>query len=207
MSAEAGERGEAGDPPSREALSGAGELLAARRRKLEGLREAGVDPFPYAYPGVTPIAQAKAPHEGLDPGEETDVRVRVAGRLHARRGQGKMAFLDLDDRSGRIQLQARRDVLGEESFERLLNCDLGDLIGADGTVFKTRRGELSVKVEAWELLAKSLRPPPEKHHGLSDTETRLRHRELDLMSNEETREVFLTRAKIISAIRRFLDDE
>src|SRR5262245_40883902 len=171
------------------------ELLAVRRRKLEALREAGIDPFPHAYPGVTPIADAKAPPEGLEPGQETEARVRVAGRLPAPRGQGKMAFLDLDDRSGRIQLQARRDVLGEESFERLLSADLGDLIGADGTIFKTRRGELSVKVDGWELLAKSLRPPPEKHHGLSDTETRLRHRELDLISNEETRHVFITRAK------------
>jgi lysyl-tRNA synthetase class 2 len=183
------------------------ELLAVRRRKLEGLREAGVEPFPHAYPGVTPVAEAKAPHAGLADGEETDVRVRVAGRLHARRGQGKMAFLDLDDRTGRIQLQARRDVLGDEAFERLLTMDLGDLIGADGTIFKTRRGELSVQITEWTLLAKSLRPPPDKHHGLSDTETRLRHRELDLIANPETREVFITRAKIISTIRRFLDDE
>ncbi|MBE2318288.1 lysine--tRNA ligase [Solirubrobacter sp. CPCC 204708] len=183
------------------------ELLAVRRRKLESLREAGIEPFPHAFAGVTPIAEAKAPHEGLADGEETDVRVRVAGRLHARRGQGKMAFLDLDDRTGRIQLQARRDVLGDEAFERLLTMDLGDLIGADGTIFKTRRGELSVLLSGWTLLAKSLRPPPEKHHGLTDTETRFRHRELDLMSNPETREVFVTRAKIVSAIRRFLDDE
>src|SRR4051794_11075723 len=161
----------------------------ARRRKLEALREAGVDPFPHAFPGVTPIAEAKAPYDGLEPGEETDARVRVAGRLHARRGQGKMAFLDLDDRSGRIQLQARRDVLGDEAFDRLLSLDLGDLIGADGTIFKTRRGELSVKVEEWVLLAKSLRPPPEKHHGLTDTETRFRRRELDLIANEEAREL------------------
>lgn len=183
------------------------ELLAVRRRKLESLREAGIEPFPHAFADVTPIADAKAPHSGLTDGEETDVRVRVAGRLHARRGQGKMAFLDLDDRTGRIQLQARRDVLGDETFERLLTMDLGDLIGADGTMFKTRRGELSVAVTGWTLLAKSLRPPPEKHHGLTDTETRLRHRELDLMSNPETRDVFIARAKIVSAIRRFLDDE
>src|SRR3954454_21177321 len=183
------------------------ELLAARRRKLEGLREAGIDPFPHAYADVTPIADAKAPHEGLQDGEETAVEVRIAGRLHARRGQGKMAFLDLDERTGPMQLQARRDVLGDEAFERLLNCDLGDLIGAEGTIFKTRRGELSVALSAWTLLAKSLRPPPEKHHGLSDTETRLRHRELDLISNQDTRAVFLTRAKVVSAIRRFLDDE
>jgi lysyl-tRNA synthetase class 2 len=183
------------------------ELLATRRRKLDALREAGVDPFPHAYPGVTAIADAKAPHEGLEPGDETDVRVRVAGRLHARRGQGRAAFLDLIDRSGRMQLHARADVLGPESLEALVHLDLGDLLGVDGTIFKTRRGELSVKVDGWELLAKSLRPPPDKHHGLADTETRLRHRELDLMSNEETRAVFITRAKVVTAIRRFLDDE
>jgi lysyl-tRNA synthetase class 2 len=190
-----------------EASESTSELLATRRRKLEALREAGVEPFPHAYPGVTAIAEAKAPHEGLEPGDETEVRVRVAGRLHARRGQGKAAFLDLVDRSGRMQLHARADVLGKDSLDALVALDLGDLLGVDGTIFKTRRGELSVKVDAWELLAKSLRPPPDKHSGLTDTETRLRHRELDLMSNDETRAVFLTRAKVVSAIRRFLDDE
>src|SRR3954468_15684402 len=183
------------------------ELLAARRRKLEALREAGVDPFPHAYPGGQAIGWVKAPHEGLEPGAETEERVRVAGRLHARRGQGKMAFLDLDDRSGRIQLQARRDVLGDDAFTRLLSLDLGDLIGADGTVFKTRRGELSGAVDAWALLAKSLRPPPEKHHGLTDTETRFRRRELDLIANEEARELFITRARVVTEVRRFLDAE
>ena len=97
-------------------------------------------------------------------------------------------------------------MLGEEPLERLLSLDLGDLIGADGTVFRTRRGELSLKLEGYELLAKSLRPPPEKHHGLTDVETRFRHRELDLIANEETREVFMTRAKIITAIRAWLDE-
>src|SRR5215217_7990952 len=190
-----------------EASGEASELLATRRRKLEALREAGVEPFPHAYPNVTQIADAKAPHDGLEPGEETKARVRVAGRLHARRGQGKAAFLDLDDRSGRIQLHARADVLGTEPLDALVALDLGDLLGVDGTIFRTKRGELSVKVDAWELLAKSLRPPPDKHAGLTDTETRLRHRELDLLSNVETREVFITRATVVSAIRRFLDDE
>jgi lysyl-tRNA synthetase, class II len=182
------------------------ELLATRRRKLEALREEGIDPFPHAYPGVRPIAEVKAPYEALPAGEETEDRVRIAGRLAARRGQGKAAFLDLVDRSGRMQLHARLDVLGEEALERLLSLDLGDLIGADGTVFRTRRGELSLKLEDYELLAKSLRPPPEKHHGLTDVETRFRHRELDLIANEETREVFMTRAKIVTAIRAWLDE-
>jgi lysyl-tRNA synthetase class 2 len=183
------------------------ELLAARRRKLEALRENGIEPFPHAYPGVRSIAEAKAPHEALEAGDETDDRVRVAGRLHARRGQGKAAFLDLDDRTGRMQLHARVDVLGEESLRALLDLDLGDLLGADGTIFRTRRGELSLKLDNWELLAKSLRPPPEKHHGLTDVETRFRHRELDLIANEEARELFTTRAKVITSIRRQLDEQ
>jgi lysyl-tRNA synthetase class 2 len=118
-----------------------------------------------------------------------------------------MAFLDLVDRSGRIQLQARVDELGEERMELLLDLDLGDLIGVDGTAFNSRRGELSLRVTDFALLAKSLRPPPDKHHGLTDTETRFRHREADLMSNEESRQVFLTRARMVSAIRRYLDAE
>jgi lysyl-tRNA synthetase, class II len=132
--------------------------------------------------------------------------VRVAGRLVARRGQGRMAFLDLEDRSGRLQLQSRVDVLGDEAHERLLALDLGDLLGADGRVFRSRRGELSLQVEAFTVLAKSLRPPPEKWHGVQDVELRFRRRELDLMGNAETRELFVKRAKAIATIRRELDD-
>jgi lysyl-tRNA synthetase, class II len=183
------------------------DLVAQRRAKLAALRDEGVEPFPHAYPGVQPVADVKAPHDRLEAGAETDVRVRVAGRIAARRGQGKAAFIDLVDRTGRIQLHARVDVLGQESLDRLVGLDLGDLIGADGTVFKTRRGELSIKVEDWSLLAKSLRPPPEKHHGLQDVETRQRHRELDLMANEESRALFVTRARVISEIRRMLDED
>jgi lysyl-tRNA synthetase class 2 len=183
------------------------DLLAVRRAKLERLRADGIDPFPHAFAGVVPVGDVHAAHDGLADGEETDVRVRVAGRLHARRGQGKMAFLDLDDRSGRLQLQAKVDVLGEDAMGRLLELDLGDLIGVDGTVFKSRRGELSLRVDAFTVLAKSLRPPPEKHHGLQDVETRYRRRELDLMANEESRELFITRAKAIAAVRRYLDDQ
>jgi len=182
------------------------ELLAARRRKAERLRAEGIDPFPHAFSGVTPIAEVRAAHEGLEPGAETGVRVRVAGRIAARRGQGKAAFVDIVDRSGRIQLLARVNVLGEEAFERLLSLDLGDIIGVDGEVIASRTGELTISLESITLLAKSLRPPPEKHHGLQDVETRYRHRELDLMSSEEARELFVTRAKVISAIRRFLDE-
>jgi lysyl-tRNA synthetase class 2 len=118
-----------------------------------------------------------------------------------------MAFLDVVDRSGRIQLQARVDELGDAGMERLLELDLGDLIGVEGVVFSTRRGELTLRVDRFELLAKSLRPPPEKRHGLRDVELRFRHRELDLLANEEVRELFMTRARVIAAIRRFLDGE
>jgi lysyl-tRNA synthetase class 2 len=117
-----------------------------------------------------------------------------------------MAFLDVVDRSGRLQLQARVDELGEEGYERLTSLDLGDLIGAEGTIFASKRGELTLRVDRFELLAKSLRPPPEKYHGLRDVETRYRQRELDLMANEETRRIFRTRARTIAAVRRFLDE-
>ncbi|MBV8947844.1 MAG: lysine--tRNA ligase [Solirubrobacterales bacterium] len=190
-----------------EEADGSAELLATRRRKLRSLREAGVEPFPHEFDGVEPIAAVRAAHESLRDGEETDVRHRLAGRLAARRGQGKMAFLDLVDRSGRIQLQARVDELGPEGMEQLLGLDLGDLIGVDGAAFRSKRGELTLRVESFTLLAKSLRPPPEKHHGLTDVETRFRRRELDLMANEEARELFIVRARVISAARRFLDAE
>ncbi len=183
------------------------ELLATRRQKLDALRQAGIEPFPHEFAGVEPIAGVRVAHEGLGNGEETDAAHRVAGRLSARRGQGKMAFLDLVDRSGRIQLQARVDELGSDGMERLLGLDLGDLIGVDGVAFRSRRGELSLRIREFTVLAKSLRPPPGKHHGLSDVETRFRHRELDLISNQEVRKLFITRARVVSAIRRFLDDE
>ena len=183
------------------------QVLLDRRRKLEELRAAGVEPFPHAFPGVQPIADVKAPHEDLAAGEETDAAARIAGRLAARRGQGKAAFLDLVDRSGRMQLMARVNVLGEDAFARLLDLDLGDLIGVDGTVIQHARAASSRSSStAFSLLAKSLRPPPDKHHGLADVETRHRHREIDLLSSEEVRATFITRAKVIAAVRRFLDD-
>jgi lysyl-tRNA synthetase, class II len=182
------------------------DLLGARRAKLDQLRAGGMDPFPHSFPGVTPVAAVHAEHDALEAGAETEARVRLAGRLAARRGQGKMAFLDLEDRSGRMQLQSKVDVLGPDRHELLLSLDLGDLIGIDGRVFKSRRGELSVQVEDFAVLAKSLRPPPDKFHGVQDVELRFRKRELDLMANDETRDLFLARAKAISAIRRYFDD-
>jgi lysyl-tRNA synthetase, class II len=177
-----------------------------RRAKLESLRAQGIDPFPHEFDGVTPIARVHAEHDHLEPGVETDDAYRIAGRLAARRGHGGAAFLDLVDRSGKLQVHARRDVLGEDSFETLTSLDLGDLIGVDGTAFKSRRGELSLRATGWTLLAKSLRAPPEKFHGLEDVETRYRHRELDLIANDEVRELFILRSKVVRAIRRWLDE-
>ena len=184
---------------------GPSDLLAARRAKLDRLRAEGIDPFPHDFPGVEPIAGVLAAHTELAAGEETSVSHRVAGRSGGQRGQGRAAFLDLVDRSGRIQLHARVDVLGDERFDRLVSLDLGDLIGVDGLAVRTRRGELSLRVDDFTLLAKSLRPPPDKHHGLTDTETRYRRRELDLIANEDVRRVFMTRARIIATVRRELD--
>jgi lysyl-tRNA synthetase, class II len=176
-----------------------------RREKLERLRSQGIEPFPHEFDGVVPVATVHEAHDDLEAGEETDDAYRVAGRLSARRGHGGAAFLDVVDRSGRIQVHARKDVLGDESFELLTSLDLGDVIGVDGTAFKSKRGELTLRATAWQLLAKSLRPPPDKYHGLEDVETRYRHRELDLIANEETRELFILRSKVVAAIRRWLD--
>jgi lysyl-tRNA synthetase class 2 len=185
---------------------GLAELLGARRAKLERLRADGIDPFPHAFPGVESLASVASAHVDLEAGQETAVSHRVAGRIAARREAGRAAFIDLVDRSGRLQLHARVDELGDEGFDRLVGLDLGDIIGVDGVAIRTRRGELSLRVGQFTVLAKSLRPPPDKHHGLSDVETRFRRRELDLIANEETRELFIARARIIAAVRHTLDD-
>ena len=149
----------------------------------------------------------RAAHEGLAPGIETDSRHRVAGRLVGRRGHGKACFLDLRDGSGQIQLHAREDLLGEEPYRTLVDLDLGDIVGVEGTALATRRGgELSLAIDHWRLLAKSLRPPPDKFHGLEDVETRYRKRELDLIANEESRRLFALRARTVSEVRRWLDE-
>ena len=182
------------------------QALDDRRAKLERLREQGIDPFPHEFAGAVPVADVHAAHDDLEAGAETESRYRVAGRLTARRGHGKAAFLDVIDRSGRIQVHAREDVLGPDDFERLVSLDLGDIVGIDGTAFKSRRGELSLRADGFALLAKSLRPPPDKFHGLEDVETRYRQRELDLLANEEARELFILRSRVVSAIRRWFDE-
>jgi lysyl-tRNA synthetase, class II len=177
-----------------------------RRAKLERLRQQGIDPFPHEFDGVVPIEDVHAAHDDLEAGAETHVAYRVAGRMIARRGHGGAAFLDLVDRSGKLQLQAKLDVLGGESFELLTSLDVGDLIGVDGTAFKSRRGELTLLVREWKLLAKSLREVPKEYYGVKDIETRYRHREVDLLANEETRQLFILRSKVVRAVRRWLDD-
>jgi lysyl-tRNA synthetase class 2 len=183
------------------------QVLEDRREKLERIREAGIEPFPHEFSGREEIGEVRAAHEGLAPGMETESRHRVAGRIVARRGHGKACFLDVRDGSGQIQLHARQDLLGEEAYALLVDLDLGDIIGAEGTAMATRRGgELSLSIDHWRLLAKSLRPPPDKFHGLEDTETRFRRRELDLIANEESRRAFRTRARAISEVRRWFDE-
>jgi lysyl-tRNA synthetase class 2 len=194
----------AGAEPGRHGLS---ELIAERRAKAERLRASDPSAFPYAFPGAEPIGEVLAAYGHLVDGEETEDAHRVAGRIAARRGAGRAAFLDLVDRTGKIQLHARVDVLGREAFDRLLALDLGDLIGVDGAVLRSRHGELTLRVDGFQILAKALRPPPDKHHGLIDVETRYRRRELDLIANEDVRGVFIDRARIISAVRSYLDGE
>ncbi|HEX6679989.1 MAG TPA: OB-fold nucleic acid binding domain-containing protein, partial [Gaiellaceae bacterium] len=117
-----------------------------RRSKLGRLRSAGIEPYPHAFPDVTPIAEIREQHNGIEPGEElSDATYRIGGRLAQRRGMGGATFIDLVDRSGKVQLHAKRDDLGDESFDTLTGLDLGDVIGADGFVFKSRRGELSLR--------------------------------------------------------------
>jgi lysyl-tRNA synthetase class 2 len=182
-------------------------VFAERRGKLDRLREEGVDPFPHDFDGRVEIGSVLAAHQGLADGEITEQAYRVAGRIKARRGQGKVAFIDLVDGSEGIQNLARLDTLGEEAFDGLIALDLGDIVGIDGIAMRTKRGELSLMATGWTLLAKSLRPPPDKFHGVKDTELRFRHREIDLIANPETRALFRKRGAAIAATRSYLDAE
>ncbi|MEZ5125188.1 MAG: lysine--tRNA ligase [Thermoleophilia bacterium] len=182
----------------------ANDFIAERRAKLARWRETGCA-YPTKYQPRDEIGPLHDAYSALDAGADSgDVR-RVAGRVMARRGHGKMTFVVVQDASGELQLMAQLDALGEQSYAELAEIDLGDYIGAEGSVIRTRRGELSLRISSWKLLSKSLRPLPEKFHGLTDVETRYRKRYLDLIVNEESRTVFLKRARIIRAIREFLD--
>jgi lysyl-tRNA synthetase class 2 len=193
--------------PGESTRHGLEELIAERRDKRERIVASDPGAFPHSFPGVESIAAVLAAYEHLQAGEETDQRHRVAGRLAARRGSGKAAFLDIVDRSGKIQLHARLDVLGEQRLKLITSLDLGDLIGVDGAAMRSRHGEVSLRVEAFRVLTKALRPPPDKHHGLTDVETRYRHRELDLIASEDSRRRFIDRARIVSAVRAELDGD
>jgi lysyl-tRNA synthetase class 2 len=180
-----------------------------RRAKMERLRAEGVDPYPpVSMPDRTLIAEVLAAHDpaDLDEGEHPELRYHVAGRLISRRGHPKTSFLDLRDLSGLLQIVVRLDALGEEVYDRIMSLDIGDIVGVEGFIYKTKRGQLVLAVSECTLLTKTLRPPPDKHHGLGDTGTRYRYRELDLIANEETRELFLTRARIVAAIREWLNE-
>jgi lysyl-tRNA synthetase, class II len=203
MSGPDDERPASGEPTKH----GLPELIAERRAKRERLRAADPGAFPHSFADVEPVSAILTAYEHLQAGEETDERHRVAGRIIARRGSGRAAFLDLVDRTGKIQLHARQDVLGEERYALLTSLDLGDLLGVDGSAMRSRHGEVSLRVEDFQILGKALRPPPDKHHGLSDVETRYRHRELDLIASEESRRLFIDRARIVSAVRAALDGD
>jgi lysyl-tRNA synthetase class 2 len=200
-------RARAAHPDEQHTAHGLPELIAERRAKALRLSEEGAEIAPYSYPAVESIADVRSAYEHLAVGEETDDPHRVAGRVSARRGAGKAAFLDLVDRAGKIQLHARADVLGVDTLKRLLALDLGDLLGVDGAPLRSRHGELTLRVDAFQILGKALRPPPDKHAGLTDVETRHRRRELDLIANEDTRKLFADRARIVSAVRAYLDGE
>ncbi|MFP4524245.1 MAG: lysine--tRNA ligase [Candidatus Woesearchaeota archaeon] len=180
-------------------------LVQERMRKREALLENGVNPYPYRYGKTHDAAQVQEAHKGLEPEATTEQEVVVAGRIMALRVMGKASFCTIQDATGRIQLYVRKDELGDEQYKRFKKLDIGDIIGADGTVFATKTGEVTVRAKSLELLAKSLRPLPEKYHGLQDTELRYRQRYLDLIMNPEVRETFIKRSKIIKSIRQTLD--
>lgn len=177
------------------------ELFKVRREKLAELRAQGIEPYGGRYERTHLAAELKNHFAGLD-----GSRVRLAGRLVARRGHGKATFADLMDGSGKIQLYFRLDGVGEQAYELFKKLDIGDIVGVEGTVFKTRMGEVTVDVASFTLLAKSLRALPEKWHGLKDVELRYRQRYLDLIANPAVREVFVTRTRILRAIRSFLNE-
>ncbi|WP_405238966.1 lysine--tRNA ligase [Lentisalinibacter orientalis] len=183
------------------------KLIAERRRKLASLREAGgAYPNDFRRDALAAELHAAWDQEDGEALEERGIRVSVAGRMMAKRVMGKASFAKLQDHSGQIQLYIQRDALPEGLYRQFKGWDLGDIVAAEGTLFRTRTGELSVKVDVLRLLVKALRPLPEKWHGLTDQETRYRRRYVDLIINEDSRRVFTTRSEIVSFIRAFMDE-
>ncbi|MGB7685982.1 MAG: lysine--tRNA ligase [Solirubrobacterales bacterium] len=194
--------------PASAGENGSVSTEAQRRAKVERLREAGIDPYPHSFEGRTKIAEIVEAHDPdeLGEGEHDQFSYRVMGRVTGKRGHGKTAFLDVRDITGTLQVYARRDGIGEEAFERIEELDIGDLVGVEGVLHVTKRGQLAIGVRECTLLAKALRDPPDLFHGISDVETRYRQRELDLMANEASREVFKSRAKLLAAIREHMNE-
>ncbi len=180
------------------------EIMQIRRQKFENLKQKGINPFDITSFSCTSCA--KEISENFESFESKDVK--LAGRVISRRDMGKATFMDILDGSGRIQLYVKTNDIGEDKYNDLISLwDIGDIVGIEGFVFKTRRGEISVHVKDITLLAKSFLPLPEKFHGLKDTDTRYRQRYLDLISSPETKDTFIKRSLIIKAIRNFLDSK
>ncbi|MBC7250677.1 MAG: lysine--tRNA ligase [Anaerolineae bacterium] len=185
-------------------MSALSDLEKQRLTKLERIRQRGIDPYPPRVRRTHANQEAIAAFEQA--GEDDELTVSVVGRLMSMRVMGRSTFAHIADGSGRLQIYLRRDDLGEEDYEFFKrDFDLGDIIGVTGPLFRTRTGEITVRVQSFEMLAKSLHPLPEKWHGLKDVETRYRQRYADLIANEDVRQVFITRARIVNALRRFLD--
>lgn len=182
------------------------ELIKVRHEKLKAFVEKGVEPFGHRFEVTHHAEDIRAEFDKLQAEEESDNKVKIAGRIMAIRGHGKASFGVLADRSGNIQIYFKLDVLGEEKYSQFKLLDIGDIIGLSGKVFRTKRGELTVRVEDFDLLSKSLRPLPEKFHGLKDVEIRYRQRYLDLIMNPEVKNTFLKRTEIIKSMRKYLDD-
>lgn len=187
------------------------ELQEIRLAKVVELRDRGDDPYPARTTRTTSVADARTDFEAIEPtledGAPAPSLITLAGRVVSRRHQGKTVFAHIRDGSGEIQLYVRRDDIGDEAFSDFLRLlDLGDFIEAEGAVFRTRTGEVSLRVKRYGLLSKALNAPPEKWHGLVDVETRYRQRYADLISNEDVRDIFAKRSRIISTIRRFLEE-
>ncbi|MFD1432633.1 lysine--tRNA ligase [Lacticaseibacillus yichunensis] len=181
--------------------------MLARRQKMDNLREAGIDPFGHRFDRTDLAAELHTKFDGEDKealGEAAPETV-IAGRMMSKRGKGKVGFADLRDRSGKIQIYVRKDVVGEENYKLFKQADIGDFLGIDGDMMKTDAGELTVRATHLTFLTKALRPLPDKYHGLTNVEQIYRQRYLDLISNEESYDRFVKRSRIISAVREYLD--
>ena len=186
-----------------------GSTEQVRREKLERLRAEGIDPYPHrGFPDRDKISKVLEAHdpEQLGEGEHSQFSYRIAGRLVGKRGHGKVVFFDLRDLTGEVQAYARIDALGEEAFKRIEDLDIGDAVGVEGDLYVTKRGQLALAVRECAMLGKALRDPPDLFHGISDPEVRYRQRELDLMANEDSRRIFAMRAKLVAAIRNYLNE-